>query len=272
MVMTMQPFFALTFTRAIERILGTMLGGVVAASIATVCTTPLAIALALFPLTVASLSLRSVSYALFMVCLTPTVVLLSELGAPGEAELKIAAMRALFTLLGGTLAVVASSLLWPTWEPGRLAVEIGRAIRAHGAYARAEISALLGEAPADSVAPARRAAGLASNNVESSLQRALLERFQNDRVEAALTVDAALRRVAGRLSTLHLELSRPHEDRAAWLAWRDWIDAATGALATGRAALPPRPRLPKGDPQSDALVRIARQLELTAGAVARLSA
>jgi hypothetical protein len=131
---------------------------------------------------------------------------------------------------------------------------------------------LLGEAAPASVEPARRAAGLASNNVESSLQRALLERSQDARVEAALTVDAAMRRVAGRLSALHLEIFRPHDDRAAWQAWRDWIDAASAALASGATDLPPRPRLPSGDPQSDALQRIARQLELTAGAMARIAA
>jgi uncharacterized membrane protein YccC len=270
MVMTMQPYFALTFTRAVERIAGTMLGGVVAAVIATICTTPITTALALFPLAVMSLSLRAVSFALFITCLTPLVVLLSELGRPGEPEVTIALMRALFTLIGGALAVGGNFLLWPSWEPVRLAAEIGRAIRAHGAYARAEISALLGETPPATVEPARRAAGVASNNVEASLQRAILEPHKDDGVEAALTVDAALRRMAGRLSALHLDLARPHQDRAAWIAWRDWIDSATAALATGRVALPPRPTLPRDDPQADALVRIGRQLDLAAGALCRL--
>ena len=270
LALTMQPYFALTFTRAVERIGGTMIGGVVAAAIATVCTTPLAIAVALFPLTVVALSVRAVSFGLFITCITPVVVLLSELGQPGATEFAIAAQRALFTLIGGGLAVAGSFLLWPSWEPGRLAGEIARAIRAHGDYARAEISALLGETPPESVAPLRRAAGLASNNVESSLQRAMLEPHQDARMEAALTVDAALRRMAGRLSALHLDLARPHSDRAAWMAWRDWIDAAVSALAAGAAALPARPKLPRDDPQADALVRIARQLELTAGAVTRM--
>ena len=249
MLLTMQPYFALTFTRAVERIGGTVLGGVAAAAIALVCTTPLAMAAALFPLAVLALSMRGVSFGLFISCLTPMVVLLSELGRPGESQVTIAVMRALFTLAGGLLAVAGSFLLWPVWEPGRLLAGLRTAIRAHAAYAAAEIAALLGEATPASVEPARRAAGLASNNVEASLQRALLEPHGGDgRVEAALTIDAALRRMAGRLSALQLDAHRQEHDRGAWHAWRDWIATGMEAVESGRRDLPPRPALPRNDP------------------------
>ena len=272
MLLTMQPYFALTFTRAVERIGGTVLGGVAAAAIALVCTTPLAMAAALFPLAVLALSMRGVSFGLFISCLTPMVVLLSELGRPGESQVTIAVMRALFTLAGGLLAVAGSFLLWPVWEPGRLLAGLRTAIRAHAAYAAAEIAALLGEATPASVEPARRAAGLASNNVEASLQRALLEPHGGDgRVEAALTIDAALRRMAGRLSALQLDAHRQEHDRGAWHAWRDWIATGMEAVESGRRDLPPRPALPRNDPHADALARIARQIELSAGLVSRVS-
>jgi len=108
MMLTMQPYFALTFTRALERIGGTVLGGVAASGIALVCVTPIEVAAALFPLAVIALSVRGVSFGLFIACITPLVVLLSELGRPGESELTIALMRALYTLIGGVLAVAGS--------------------------------------------------------------------------------------------------------------------------------------------------------------------
>ena len=272
LVLTMQPYFALTFTRAVERIGGTMLGGVLAAGIAVVCTTPLAMALALFPLTVCALAARGVSFGVFMALLTPMVVLLSELGRPESSELVIAGSRALFTLAGGCLALLASWLLWPTWEPGRLYRELRAAVRAHGRYAAAAIADLLREATPEAVEAARRAAGVASNNLEASLQRAMLEprRAAHARIEAALTIDAALRRLVGRLSMLHVDARPDGHDPAAWHAWRAWVEAVSERVASGRADLPPRPALPEADPNADSLLRVAMQLELTASAAGRL--
>jgi uncharacterized membrane protein YccC len=179
-------------------------------------------------------------------------------------------MRALYSLIGGGLAVVASLVLWPSWEPGRVARDLKAAMLAHGAYARAEIGLLLGEATAPEVEAARRACGVASNNLEATLQRALLEPGRPSRqVEVALTIDAALRRMAGRLTAMHLDGGATH-DPVPWHAWAEWIGGAARTLAEGVTTLPPRPKLPSGDAQCDALARIARQLETSASAVRRL--
>lgn len=270
LVMTLQPYVALTYARAAERIAGTMLGSVIAAGLSVVCTTPLSIALALFPLAVIALSVRPASFGLFITCITPLVVLLSELGRPGESELTLAAMRALYALIGGSLAVVATLALWPSWEPDRIQRDLRAALLAHGAYARAEIAALLGEATGAMVDAARRTAGLASNNLESTLQRALLEPGGSPAMlTAALTIDAALRRMAGRISALQLAETARHAP-APWRAWSDWVERAVQCLADRVPNLPPRPALPEGDPQAESLARIARQLEVSAGAVTRL--
>ncbi|HET9019440.1 MAG TPA: FUSC family protein [Acetobacteraceae bacterium] len=272
LVMTLQPQVALTYARALERIAGTLAGGIVAAVLATVCTTPLAIAVAIFPLAVLTFALRPASFALFMASLTPLVVLLSELGRPGESQLVIAGMRALYVVIGSGLAVLAVLLLWPSWEPGRLGRELRTALLAHAGYARAEIGALLGEMPAAEVERARRAAGIASNNLEALLQRALLEPrgAADPKLAAALTVDAALRRMAGRVSVLQLETGT-RRDPEAWRAWRDWIGVAAQHLAEARGTVPPRPTLPQDEPLAEALTRIARQMEIAAGALARLA-
>ncbi len=87
----------------------------------------------------------------------------------------MALLRAAFTVAGGAVALAAAWVLWPVWEPARLTGELRQAILAHGNYAATEIKAILGEASPDAVTQARRAAGLASNALEASLQRALLE-------------------------------------------------------------------------------------------------
>jgi hypothetical protein len=50
-------------------------------------------------------------------------------------------------------------------------------------------------------------------------------------------------------------------------AWHDWISFAMRALAEGDTALPQRP----ATVEVDSLVRIARQIELMAGAMTRLA-
>jgi uncharacterized membrane protein YccC len=268
-VATMQPYYAVTYARAIERIAGTALGGVVAAVVGLLCTTQLAIAAAMFPLTIAALAVRAVSLGMFMLALTPVIVLLVETGEPGASEWQIALVRAAFTTIGGLLAVLSSFVLWPSREPERVVEEVRGAIAAHGRYADAELGQLLGEVPVAAVERARREAGTASNSLEASISRALIEpgKLGRQALEAALVVDAALRRVAGRLSAMQLDAGLrsaiPAESLA---AWRRWVSEATVSMAAGHAAIEPRPDAAA----TDALLRIARQLELIAGAMQRL--
>ena len=260
LVLTLQPFFALTWQKALERIGGTVLGGLLAAGLALLVQTPLQTAAALFPLAVLAFSVRAVSFGLVMACMTPLVVLLSEFGRPGESEWMIAAMRAGYTALGGLLAVVGSVMLWPSWEPDRVRRELRAAILAHGAYADQEVAALLGQAPPLALEAARREAGLASNRLEDSLARALQEPRRQARagLETAMLVDAALRRLAGRLSTLQHDPAQAPADPAVLEAWRTWLQQAFRALPDG-ADLPPAPHVPTA---SALLGRVARQVEL----------
>jgi uncharacterized membrane protein YccC len=268
-VATMQPFFALTFTRAVERVAGTALGGIVAAVVGLVCTTPMSIAFAMFPLAVAALSVRAVNFGLYMLALTPVVVLLVEAGEPDTAEWRIASARAGLTIIGGLLAVGGSFLLWPGREPERLVAGAKDAIAAHGRYADAEIAYLLDEIPADAVDPARREAGLASNALEASINRALIEqRGGREMLEAVLVVDAALRRFAGRLSALQLDPgARTALPPAGLRLWRDWIGGSMLALASGQTELKPRPETA----DLDAPRRLAGQIELMSGAMKRIA-
>ncbi|MBV8456108.1 MAG: FUSC family protein [Acetobacteraceae bacterium] len=275
LVLTMQPYFATTLTRSLERIGGTVLGGGIAALLGVVCGTPLAITAALFPLAVIALAVRQVSFGMFMMAVTPIVVLLSEIGQPGASEWVLAGMRGLYTVIGGLLALAGCLFLWPSWEPRRLVNEVRSTIEAHARYADAEISYLLGEASQDLVELARRAAGVASNNVEASLSRALQEprHASRDALQSALVIDAALRRFAGRLSTMQLNPSlRTKLADPVWRSWREWIVQAMQGLASGATDLAPKPLLSADGPAAEVLLRMARQIELIAGARRRIGA
>lgn len=261
LVFCLQPYFAATWARTAERCAGTVLGGVLAAALGFFVHTDLQLALAMLPLSLCAFALRPVNFSLYIAVLTPMVVLLVEKLRPGESEFFVAASRVLWSLLGGALAVLGSALLWPGFEAPKLESFLGTVRRAHAAYAEAVIAALLGQGSWGAAETARRAAGLASNNLEAALQRILSEphgRHEPAMVRAA-AADAALRRMAGRLSLLALE--RPAiapQERDVWRGWAAWLRQI---LEEGRAA--PRPALPIGPGAAD-LVRLARQAELIA--------
>ncbi len=267
-VATMQPYFALTLTRAIERIAGTAIGGLLAAAIGLLCTTPMAMAAAMFPLAVAALAIRAVSFGLFMMTMTPLVVLLVETGEPGTSGWEIAVARATLTAAGGIIAVVANFLLWPSREPDLVEAEVRKSIAAHGVYADAAFATLLGN-PAQARTAARAGAGIATNALEALISRALLDpaRGKRDALEAAMVIDAALRRTAGRLAALPYDPAMEADlSKETIEAWRAWITTSLRALADGRTPLLPRPAIP----ETEAMRRIARQIELIEGAMPRL--
>jgi uncharacterized membrane protein YccC len=256
LLLCLQPYFSATWLRSAERVVGTALGALVAAGIGLISKTPVELAFTMLPLTMFAFAIRSVSFTAYTAVLTPMIVLLIEQIAPGGNELSIAVSRIGYTLLGGVLAIVGNLFLWPGFEGARLDASIATAIRAHVAYLHAVFEALLEDKPA--AAPPRRAAGLASNNLEAALSRALLEPHQRqDRViERGAVVDAALRRMAGRLSVLSLDRpSITDADRPLWAAWQCWLE---DCLSDNRR---PRPEFPSG-PGAETLGRLARQAEL----------
>lgn len=262
LIMTLQPFFSLTTQRALERTGGTLAGGILAAALAMVLQAPWALAAATFPLTAVAFALRPAGFGLMMTFLTPLVVLLSELGQPGNSELVIAGMRALYTSIGALLSIAGGVFLWPSRETARLRTAVATALRVHAEFARAVFEGLgsAGQASADR---ARQAAGRASNDLELSLSRALQEPHRSAaRLEAALVTDSALRRLAGRLTALQLgaAVGLSEADR---LAWRDWLGSALNGLAAGS----PLPRPP--ETRNETLARIGRQVGLIDGALQR---
>ena len=261
LVLVMQPFFALTWQRSLERVGGTLLGGLVAGGLSTLMQSRVHVAGLLPVLGALALAVRQVSYGVYIAVYTPTVIFLVESIRPGQSQLHIALARAGFTVAGGLIAVLANVILWPSWEPDRVRKDLREALRAHAAFA----AAVLATAPSLDMSgvdihKARRAAGLASNNLEASLARVMQEprRGQRDRLQAVLVADATLRRIAGRLVAISLgDICRGPQCL--------WAVAALEALAEG-AALPPRPKESGGD-MAD---RLARQVAVLPEVLARI--
>ncbi|MCW8306439.1 FUSC family protein [Acidiphilium sp. PA] len=263
-IFVLQPHFSATWVRALERVGGTAAGGVLAALIGLVCHTRLELALAMIPLALVAFAIRGVNFSAYTAVLTPMIVLLIEQISPGVNQWTVALSRVGFTLGGGVLAVAANLVLWPSFEGNRLGAARDAAIAAHRDYLAASFAYLLDGGPLPEAA--RRQAGLASNNLEASVSRALMEphRGHDPLLRSALVVDAALRRTAGRLAVLNLDPLPDADEVAAWRRWRDWLDAA---LDPARGPAPPTPRAVRRPASAESLRRLARQAELVFQAI-----
>jgi hypothetical protein len=137
---------------------------------------------------VLTLATYAVDYAWYCFFLTPTFVLLS---LPHLRAWQYSGVRMLTTLLGAMVAVAAMQVLWPEREHLAMGRLLARAAKADEAYLRAMLRywkriwpesrnlSLAAEdrlaAERELLAPARRACGLAANDVEESLDRLMLD-------------------------------------------------------------------------------------------------
>ena len=202
-LIVLQPSAGLTLRRSTARVLGTVAGGIVAAVLAAALRDPRLIAVVVFPLAATAVALRAVHYGVFTFFLTPVFVLIAQ---PAPGDWGLAGVRAADTALGGLVAVLASLVLWPTWEaasmPGTLAAAV-EAARAHAALA-------VHQGAPESVAAARRRAGLAATGGEDALSRFMAEPGgRGARAEATLALLARVRRVNSAATALATYAAAP---------------------------------------------------------------
>jgi uncharacterized membrane protein YccC len=201
-LIVLQPYTGATMRKTLQRVGGTVLGGVLAAALAVAAHTKLAIAGIMVPFTIAAVAVLPLNYAVFVLLLTPVFVLLAE---PHPGDWELAGLRAVNTLLGGVIALVAAQLLWPAHELetySRQLADLFRELRALLANATREANEVTPEWKR-TVDDSRRRFGVAVTNAEATMQRIITEEAPNSRrVEAAMTITTYGRRMASTLSAL----------------------------------------------------------------------
>ncbi|WP_394827429.1 FUSC family protein [Pendulispora albinea] len=298
----LQPYAGAVLGRAIERVVGTVLGSVAAVVLMMVLHEPWALALAMFPLSTAAVVTRPRSYRLFTFFLTPVFVLFAD---RGRSDWWTAAARVGDALIGGSIAIVLALVFFPSREQKRLADAMTAVVASLGHYAHTMFDILERRAsngqdasnapgardPEDAArtTAARRSIGIALGEAETSLERMLAEpRSFQQRAEDAVQLMTYARRLSGALTALDLRLggapSTLFDDEASRAALagriapvRDYVDAVLAAVdAFVRAQptappphLPEPPSLPAHAPESigDALARVLRHAELVASIV-----
>jgi uncharacterized membrane protein YccC len=213
-IIVLQPYSSGTVRRGVQRVGGTIAGGVLAAILAATLHSETGLIVAITITSVLTLATYAIDYAWYCFFLTPTFVLLS---LPQLRDWRFAGVRMGTTLLGALVAVIAMRLLWPEREKPELGRLLARGALADAAYVRAMLrfwdvtgagASNADRAAADRtlLAPARRACGLAINDAEETLDRIMLEPrvplSSGTRWEEALTFVTYLRRMTRAVTTL----------------------------------------------------------------------
>lgn len=244
-LIVLQPSAGATWVKGVQRIVGTMAGGIVAAGIIALVHDPAALLAIVFVLATAAVSVLLVNYGVYSALLTPTFVLLAEAATPDP---HLAGIRVANTLIGGALALVAARVLWPAREGLAFRGHLAAAIRALAAYVRVATRRHAHAATRAEADETRRAAGLAVLNAEESLQLVLWEGRRDRTGEAGMAALAYVRRGAEAANALAYAQASDPEAAAQVAAFGVDAERALEALADGLDHAPEELRNPEITP------------------------
>ncbi|HEY6412668.1 MAG TPA: FUSC family protein [Edaphobacter sp.] len=207
-IIVMQPYGSGTLRKSVQRVGGTIAGGVLAALLAAAVNTEAGVVAVITVTSVLTLATYAVDYAWYCFFLTPTFVLMS---LPHLRDWHFAEVRMGTTVLGALVSVLAMRVLWPEHEQIELGRLLGSGAGAAASYVRAMMqfwsadAAKRAVAEREELAPARRRCGLTINEAEETLDRLMLEPRVGrgaSRWEEALTFVTYLRRLTRVVTTL----------------------------------------------------------------------
>lgn len=257
----LQPQGAATRVRALQRVIGTFAGAVLAAIIPWAVADPRVMIVVVVALAGVSASVVRINYALFATFLTPTFILLAEVHAHDP---HLIGTRIANTAIGAGIAILAS-VAWHIQPSRQFDAQLGDAYAAARAYLDEVVAAVTGNVPQPSTAVqrARRALGVEINRCEIALEQMLAERAPSSVTEPRMTQVVFLRRLAAAInafgSTRGVASYGPHHVEIA--AFAASTSAALGELAEavrGEHAVVARPRVDRVSADPVLAARLAR--------------
>jgi uncharacterized membrane protein YccC len=238
-IVVMQPLMANTWLRVLERAVGSLFGGAIAATVLATAPHPAQIAVAVTVLAVGCIMMRVVSYGVFVIFLAPMFMLLSDFIHPAGG---LIAARVVNEGLGAVVGLLACLVMWPERQQSTLADAVGAAVKANLAYAAAVMRA---EPGADSTFNRLRSeAGVASARAETARERLLFEgRARAARLDQVAAILLAVRAVCGAAMVLRMTRAAPLADPAradAWSALAQRLQSQLTAKPAGAVQPPPQ--------------------------------
>src|SRR4029077_590064 len=174
-VLVLKPEFAVTFSRGVLRIFGTLAGLFLATALFHFL--PVHMAMQIFLIALFTFLTRWIgpaNYGIFGVSISALIVLLISI--TGLSPNEVIAARGINTSIGGALALV-TYLVWPTWERSRLPDLFATLLDGYRNSFRSVFRKLLDPALASTSEGhrTRQAARIARSNLETSIERLAAE-------------------------------------------------------------------------------------------------
>lgn len=263
-IVALKPNYGGTSQTAFQRVLGTVLGGVIGIAIVTLIHNTWVIMGCLLLLIMTAVAVRSLSFSLFGMLLTPAIILLLNVTSQGGWQIGI--LRIADSLAGGLLALLSSYLLFPRWERQQLPAQLENTIEANLAYFQQVIATYLHPDKAtytDVISNLRRQAALENTNIAAAAQRLFSEpqHIQGD-VEPITTLIFYIRRFFNSVTALaehRQELSEAYQCLDFERFADEIIHVLENLVDTMQQRQPPKP-LPDLDPYLDAIHDHIQQL------------
>lgn len=207
-LVALKPNFGGTFEIIGQRVLGTIVGGIVGIALVNFIHGFGATTFCILLLMFVAMSLRALSYSIFITLFTPAVILL--LSAIGSGGWEVGVTRIVDVLIGGALALLGSYFLFPSWEWQQLPAQLERTIRANLAYFEIAIaqpptksSKSENETFNRSLHRLRHQAALENANAEAASQRLFSEpRHVRGEVEPVMALMLYIRSLFSSVTTL----------------------------------------------------------------------
>ncbi|MBT2556240.1 FUSC family protein [Hymenobacter sp. ISL-91] len=170
----LKPAFSLTKQRNAQRILGTLLGGILGALMLWLISDRLVLLALMVGFMIVSFSFARLNYLITVVFMTPFVLILFSF--MGEGYVRVVQERIFDTVLGCGIAFAVGYLLFPRWESEQLQGFLRPVLRANLEYLRTLQQALQGSPVALlDYKLARKEVYVTSANLGAAFQRMLSE-------------------------------------------------------------------------------------------------
>ncbi|HEY0669427.1 MAG TPA: FUSC family membrane protein [Sphingobacteriaceae bacterium] len=170
----LKPGFSLTKERNMQRMVGTLIGGIAGAGIVYFITDQTVLLVLLIIFMIAAFSFQRLNYIISVLFMTPYILILFSL--LGVGGINVAQERIIDTLIGCSIAFVASYFVLPSWEYPQLKNYMQEILIANYKYMLIAANRLMAK-PVDvtSYKLARKEVYVSSANLGSAFQRMLAE-------------------------------------------------------------------------------------------------
>lgn len=209
----LKPAYSLTKERNIQRLVGTICGGLAGALILIYVKDQTTLFILLLLFMIGSYSFQRLNYIVSVLFMTPLILILFSF--LGESSMAIAQERIIDTFLGSFIALTSSYIILPNWEFYQIKKYIREALIANYEYLMKVANELLGK-PSDVMAYklARKEVYVSAANLASAFQRMLSEpknkRQKNSDIHQLVVLNHIL---SSYIATLFTYLQQPEQPK-----------------------------------------------------------